>query len=222
MSLETWTAVDRYYENLFLSQDQLLEKVLQTCQNNGLPDHQVSPLQGQFLHQLIRLLQAKRVLEIGTLGGYSAIWMARALPAGGCMITLETNAKHADVAQQNIVFANVASQVTVRLGNAADTLQEMVTTQEKSFDFIFIDADKPNNPIYLEKSLQLSHPGTCIVADNIVRDGNVINEDSSDEKVQGIRLANKMIAADPRLHATTIQTVGQKGYDGFSIIMVAD
>jgi predicted O-methyltransferase YrrM len=159
-------------------------------------------------------------LEIGTLGGYSTIWLARALPAGGRLITLEYNPKHAEVAYTNIERVGLADRVEIRVGQAVDTLAEIAAEGRGPFDLIFIDADKPSNPDYLAHALALSRPGTLIIADNVVRDGAVIDADSADASVQGIRRFNELVAAEPRLSATAIQTVGSKGYDGFALIRV--
>ncbi|MEJ2631428.1 MAG: O-methyltransferase [Acidihalobacter sp.] len=185
-----------------------------------MPPHNVAPNQGKFLHLLAKLQGAKKILEIGTLGGYSTIWLARALPSGGKLVTLEADPKNAAVASANIDRAGLSSNVSVRVGPAIESLRLMVSAEEGPFDFIFIDADKPSNPAYLEQSLKLSRPGTVIVGDNVVREGEVANAKSGDAKVQGVRAFFDMLAADPRVSATAIQTVGSKGYDGFSLVVV--
>ena len=182
----------------------------------------MSPTQGKLLHILARVQKAKRILELGTLGGYSTIWLARALPKGGQLVTLEASAKHAEVARANIARAGLANVVEVRLGPALDSLKQMVAERTESFDFVFIDADKPGYADYLTWTLKLSHPGTLIVADNVVRDGKVADPASDDPNAQAIRRFNEVLAAEKRLIATTIQTVGSKGYDGFTLALVAD
>ena len=169
---------------------------------------------------LARMQGARNILEIGTLAGYSTIWLARAVPSDGCVVTLEADPKHAEVAINNIARANLSEIVDVRVGKAVETLSQLVQEGTGPFDFIFIDADKPNNPTYLEWSLKLSRPGTVIVGDNVVRNGEVANPESTDPKVQGVRQFCELMAAEPRLSATAIQTVGCKGYDGFAIALV--
>jgi predicted O-methyltransferase YrrM len=180
----------------------------------------VAPNQGKLLHLLARIQGAKRVLEIGTLGGYSTIWLARALPSDGRLVTLEAEAKHANVAKANIERAGLSSLVELRLGPALDSLALLHQEGVPPFDFIFIDADKQNIPRYLEWSLRLSRPGTVIITDNVVREGAIINPEDPDPRVQGVRRFFEMVAADPRLDATTLQTVGSKGYDGFTLAVV--
>jgi predicted O-methyltransferase YrrM len=186
----------------------------------GLPQHNVSPPQGKLLHLLVKLQGARRILEIGTLGGYSTIWLARALPADGCLVTLEANPAYAAVAQTNIARAGLSHIVNIRVGNALDTLPRLAQEGHAPFDFIFIDADKPNNPTYLEWALRLARPGTVIIGDNVVRNGAVADSTSSDPNVVGVRQFIELMAAHPRLSATAIQTVGSKGCDGFSFAIV--
>src|SRR5271170_8116419 len=188
----------------------------------GLPPISVTPNLGKLLLILARMQQARAILEIGTLGGYSTIWLARALPPGGRLITLEADSKHAEVAQANIARAGLADKVELRLGKALDMLPEIALEGLGSFDLIFIDADKGNYPGYIEWALKLSRPGTLIIGDNVVRDGKVLDAADPDPSVQGVRRMNEIIAAEPRLSATAIQTVGSKGYDGFMIAIVRD
>lgn len=220
MNLERWTAVDRYISDMLIPDDAALNRVLKTSAEAGLPAINVSPCQGRFLQLLAQSQGARRILEIGTLGGYSTIWLARALPADGRLITLESEPKHAAVARDNIAQAGLASIVDVRLGPALETLKQLVAQTQPPFDFIFIDADKTGYPDYFLWSLKLSRPGTCIIADNVVREGNVLDAGHGDPRVHGVRRLNELIAAEPRVQATTLQTVGSKGYDGFTMILV--
>lgn len=217
---ERWAAVDRYVEELLLPDDPMLDAALAANAAAGLPAHDVSPAQGKFLFLLARLAGARRVLELGTLGAYSTIWLARALPEDGRLITLEVDPSYAKVAGENLLRAGIADRVDVRIGPAFDTLATMVEENVDPFDLIFIDADKANNAGYLRAVLDLSRPGTAIVADNVVREGAVIDSDSDDPRVQGIRGFHELLAADPRIDGTTIQTVAAKGYDGFSLALV--
>jgi predicted O-methyltransferase YrrM len=217
---ELWTAVDRYLVESLIPRDPLLDEALEANTAAGLPTIDVAPNQGKLLNLLARIQGARRILEIGTLGGYSTIWLARALPSDGKLTTLEVEAKHAEVAQANIERAGLSSIVELRLGPALDSLVQLCAEGVRPFDFIFIDADKQNIPGYLEWSLRLSHPGTVIVIDNVIREGAVINPDDPDPRVQGVRRFFEMLAADSRLDATTIQTVGSKGYDGFTLAVV--
>jgi predicted O-methyltransferase YrrM len=218
MPQDRWTAVDRYIADLFVGDDAVLEAALTASDAAGLPAIAVSPNGGKLLMLLARAIGARRILEIGTLGGYSTIWLARALPEGGRLVTLEREERHASVARANIARAGMASRVEVRVGPALDTLPTL--TAEAPFDFIFIDADKPNNPGYFEWALKLARPGSIIVADNVVRDGQVIDARSRDAGIAGIRRFNELVAAERRVSATAIQTVGMKGYDGFALILV--
>lgn len=220
MSQERWTAVDHYITDLFVPSDPVLDATLQSSVEAGLPDYQVAPNEGKLLMLLAQIHGARAILEIGTLGGYSTIWLARALPEGGHLITLESDANHAQVARANIAQAGFADKVDVRFGKALETLPQLLEEGHSSFDFIFIDADKPSNPEYLQWALKLSHPGSLIICDNVIRDGTVIDANNSDPSVQGIRYFNELLAAEPRLSATTIQTVGSKGYDGFALAFV--
>ena len=219
MSQEQWTAVDRYFADLLIAPDPVLETALQESEAAGLPAYNVAPNQGKLLMLLAQIHGSRTILEIGTLGGYSTIWLARALPEDGHLITLEADPKHAEVAQANIERAGLAQVVEIRVGRAVDTLPQLAA-EGYVFDLIFIDADKPSNPDYLAWALKLSRRGTLIIADNVVRDGTVIDAASSDASVQGIRRFNEMIAAEPRVSTTAIQTVGSKGYDGFALALV--
>ncbi|MDZ8236030.1 MAG: O-methyltransferase [Nostoc sp. ChiQUE01a] len=220
MTQEQWTAVDSYLTDLFVPSDPVLDAALEASAAAGLPPHNVSPNQGKLLLLLAQLQRARTILEIGTLGGYSTIWLARALPSDGYLITLEADAKHAEVAQKNIARAGLNEVVELRLGQALSTLPQLAAEGRSPFDLIFIDADKPNNPDYLAWALKLSRRGSLIVADNVVRNGAVIDTDTSDASVQGVRHFNELLASEPRLSATALQTVGSKGYDGFAIALV--
>lgn len=200
----------------------MLEAVLAANAAAGLPAHDVSPNQGKLLHLLAKLQGARMILEIGTLGGYSTIWFARALPQGGRVYTLEASLKHAEVAQTNLLNAGIADKVEIRTGLAADSLAQLDAEAHGPFDLIFIDADKQGNPEYLNWALKLSRPGTLIIGDNVVRGGAVVDEYSDDPSVIGVRSFFELIAAEPRLSATAMQTVGSKGYDGFVMALVVD
>ncbi|MGI9118607.1 MAG: O-methyltransferase [Acidimicrobiales bacterium] len=186
----------------------------------GLPPIQVAPNQGKLLALLARLCRARTILEIGTLGGYSTIWLARSLPGDGRLITLEADPKHADVARSNIAHAGLADVVEVRPGQAVDTLPQLASEGLGPFDLVFIDADKSGNPEYFAWALELSHPGTVIIVDNVVRNGAVIDATSDDPNIQGTRRLHELLASEPRVSATAVQTVGSKGYDGFAIAVV--
>ena len=220
MSKKKWTAVDRYISDTLIPADPVLEAALTASTEAGLPPIAVAPNQGKWLMILAQAIGARSILEMGSLGGYSTIWLARALPADGRLITLEADPRHAEVARANIVRAGLASKVELRLGKALDTLPQLAAESLGPFDFIFIDADKGNYPGYLEWAVKLSRPGTVIIGDNVVRDGDVIDANNTDPAVQGVRRMNEIIAADSRLTATAIQTVGSKGYDGFMIAIV--
>jgi predicted O-methyltransferase YrrM len=220
MSQDQWTTVDRYVTDLFMAPDAALETALATSAAADLPAINVSPAQGKLLHLLARAQGARNILEIGTLGGYSTIWLARALPAGGRLITLEANPKHAAVARANIARAGLTRVVELRLGLAIETLPQIAAERLGPFDLIFIDADKPGYPEYLPWALELSRPGSLIIADNVVRKGEVANAASTDPNVQGVRRYNALLAAEPRVSATVLQTVGSKGYDGLAVALV--
>jgi predicted O-methyltransferase YrrM len=220
MSQERWDAVDDYTDAALVPPDPVLEAALQAAADAGLPDISVSPSQGKMLNLLALGQGARRILEIGTLGGYSAIWLARALPPGGRLITLEADPRHAEVARDNLANAGLAGLCEVRVGPALDTLPVLHAAGDGPFDLIFIDADKPSYPDYLSWSVRLSRPGTMIIADNIVRGGAVIDAASKYPGVQGVRRFVAALAAEPRVSATVIQTVGHKGYDGFALAVV--
>jgi predicted O-methyltransferase YrrM len=222
MSQEKWTAVDRYIATKLVPNDPALEAALESNAAAGLPSIDVAPNQGKLLHLLALAKGARRILEIGTLGGYSTIWLARALPAGGKLVTLELNPTHAAVAQANIDRAGLSGLVEIRIGAAADSLAQLKNEGAPAFDMIFIDADKPSIPTYLRWALQLAKPRSLIVTDNVIRDGAVIDPDSTDTAVQGVRTMFEMLAAEPRLSSTAIQTVGSKGYDGFALAIVKE
>ena len=217
---DLWTAVDRYFADLLSPRDPALDAALEASVAAGLPEIQVSANQGKLLNLLARLQGSRAILEIGTLGGYSTIWMGRALPPDGRLVTLEADPKHAEVARSNIARAGLGGIVQVRLGRALDTLPKLAAEKPGPFDLIFIDADKASIPDYFTWALKLSRKGSLIIVDNVVREGAVIDADSEDTSVQGVRKLHEMIAAEPRVSATAIQTVGTKGYDGFTIALV--
>ena len=219
-SLDRWTAVDRYFADELKLSDPALDAALAANKAAELPAIDVTPNQGKLLQMFAQLAGAKRILEIGTLGGYSTIWLARALPAGGHLITLEFNPKHAEIARSNIARAGLSNLIEIRVGAALDTLPKLEVEMKEPFDLIFIDADKPNNSAYLRWALKLSRPGTLIIVDNVVRDGAVIDANSSDKDVQGARQLFESLACEPRLNSTALQTVGTKGYDGFALALV--
>ena len=220
MSSEKWTAVDRYITDLLVPADEALDAALRDSEFAELPHINVAPNQGKLLWMLAKIQGAKNILEIGTLGGYSTIWLARALPPEGKLITLEIDPKHAAVARANFARANLSQVIELRLGNAAESLTQLAAEKRGPFDLIFIDADKPSNPEYFAWALKLSRKGSIIIVDNVVRDGEVINADSTNASVQGVRRFNALLAAEKRVSATAIQTVGSKGYDGFAIALV--
>jgi predicted O-methyltransferase YrrM len=217
-----WSAVDTYFAERLVPTDAVLDAVLDANAAAGLPPHDVSPLQARFLEVLVRLTGARKILEIGTLGGYSTIWMARALPLGGTIVTLEADEHHAGVALANFQRAGILSSVDLRVGPALTELPKIEREGVGPFDLVFIDADKPSNPDYLAWSLKLTRPGSLIIGDNVVRDGEVVDATSNDPRVQSVRAFTDMIASEPRLVATALQTVGVKGWDGFSIALVVE
>lgn len=220
MSKEQWTAVDRFITDQLVPADPALDEALRASAAAGLPPINVAPNQGKLLMLLAKLQGARRILEIGTLGGYSTIWLARALPAGGKLITLEADAKHAEVAMANIARAGLDGVIELVLGPALETLPRVAAQNRGPFDLIFIDADKPSNPDYFAWALRLSRPGSLIIADNVVRDGAVIDAASREASIVGTRRLFEMIAAEKGVTATALQTVGSKGYDGFAIALV--
>ncbi len=211
MAEDQWTEVDRYFSASLLPSDPILESALEASIAAGLPAISVSPNQGKLLQMLAQIVGARSILEIGTLGGYSTIWLARGLRPGGHLITLEVDPKHAEVAQLNVARAGLQNVVDVRIGNAVEILPQLSAERRGPFDLIFIDADKPNIP---------SRPGALIIVDNVVRSGAVIDADSTDPSVQGVRRFVELLGAESRASGTTIQTVGIKGYDGFAIVLV--
>ena len=220
MTKTQWTAVDDYFTELLVGQDPALEAALADSEAAGLPAIHVAPNQGKLLMLFARMIGARRILEIGTLGGYSSIWLARALPEGGKLLTLEFEARHAEVARRNIARAGLSDRVEIHLGPAIETLRRLVAERQALFDLVFIDADKENNPHYLALALALTRRSSLIIADNVVRNGTVLQQASRDPDVQGIRRFTELVAAEPRLSATAIQTVGAKGYDGLAIALV--
>ncbi|OAT82596.1 methyltransferase [Bacillus sp. MKU004] len=217
MNEKTWKEVDQYFTAKLHKKDQLMNEVMKANEEAQMPSIDVSPSQGKMLHMLVKMKGAKRILEIGTLGGYSSIWMARALPENGSLITLEYSEKHAEVARGNIRKAGLENKVKILTGAALDTLPSL---KGQKFDFIFIDADKKNNPHYIKWAIELSEPGTVIITDNVVRGGRVIDAKSPDENIKGVRTFIDILSDSELIDSTAIQTVGTKGYDGFVIGIV--
>jgi caffeoyl-CoA O-methyltransferase len=220
MDLQLFEAVDRYIGDLLVAEDEALRAVGESIAESGMPQISVSPAQGKLLHILALLCNARSILELGTLGGYSTIWMGRALPPGGRLITIEADPRYADVATRNLARAGLEDRVEVRVGRALDLLPRLDAEGAGPFDMIFIDADKPPYAEYLRWSIRLARPGSLIVADNVVREGAVLDGDSKDERVKGIRRFNEELAANPAVTATIVQSVGVKGYDGMAIALV--
>jgi predicted O-methyltransferase YrrM len=220
MTRDTWTAVDEYVAGLLTPHDEALAAAVRASEEAGLPAIQVSPPQGQLLHLLARSIGAKAILEFGALGGYSTIWLGRALPEGGRLITLEADPHYAEVARDNISRAGLDDRIELRVGAALDLLPGLEADGAGPFDLTFIDADKVHSPDYFAWALEHSIPGSLIVADNVVRDGRLVDLDCDDPAIEGQRRLHELLAADPRVSATTIQTVGVKGYDGFSLALV--
>jgi predicted O-methyltransferase YrrM len=217
---EKWAAVDHYIAEMLVAADPVLDAALTANAAAGLPAIDVAPNQGKLLHLLACMRGARNILEIGTLGGYSTIWLARALPPGGRLITLEADAHHARTAQANLDRAGLSEAVELRIGPAAVSLAQLYDEGTEKFDLIFIDADKPNNPTYLSWALKLAKLGCLILVDNVIRDGEILDAGSDDPSVQGVRKLFAMLAAEPRLSCTALQTVGSKGYDGFAMALV--
>ncbi len=215
-----WKQVDQYFADALIAPGDGFDAALDANRKADLPAIDVTPLQGKFLEVLVRVTRSKRILEIGTLGGYSTLWLARALSGDGVVVTLELEPRHAQIAKQNLAAAGLADRVELRIGPAAETLATLVQEHSTPFDFIFIDADKAAYPEYLDWSLRLSRPGTLIIADNVVRDGKVIDPENADPNIRGVRRFTEMVWAEPRLSATALQTVAGKGYDGFVIAVV--
>jgi predicted O-methyltransferase YrrM len=218
--MSEWAAVDDYIAGHLLGDDPVLDAALQANAAAGLPAIDVSAVQGKMLYLLARGMGARRILEVGTLGGYSTIWLARALPEGGRVVTLELDPHHAEVARANLARAGLAEKVEVRVGPASETLGAMIAGGEAPFDFIFVDADKESYPDYLRAAVRLSRPGTMIVFDNVVREGGILDPEHPDPRVQGTRALFEAMAAEPRLSATAVQTVGAKKWDGFALALV--
>jgi len=218
--MEIWTDNDLYLNEHLVEEDKALKNALTVSRENNLPEWEVSATQGKFLYLLAKIRNAKRILEIGTLGGYSTIWLARAVPADGKVISLEYDQLYADVARKNIEYAELSNKVSIIQGAALDSMNKMIVENEEPFDIIFIDADKPNNPNYLKLSLQLSKSGTVIYGDNVIRAGELCNESSLDEKVIGSRKFIEDLGSTDKIESTALQTVGMKGYDGFTISIV--
>jgi predicted O-methyltransferase YrrM len=215
-----WSQVDEYIGDKLLAEDKALDAALKDSTAAGLPAIAVTAAQGKFLQMLAEMVRARSVLEIGTLGGYSTIWFARALPPDGHIITLEVDPAHADVARKNFARAGLQRMIELRLGAALETLPLLVAEQSGPFDLIFIDADKPNIPAYFDWAMRLSRPGSVIIVDNVVRDGGVVDAKSKDASIQGVRRFMDQLGRDKRVTATALQTVGAKGYDGFAIVRV--
>jgi predicted O-methyltransferase YrrM len=220
MTQELWTSVDDYISDLFVPFDPVMQEALATSEAAGLPSISVAPNEGKLLMLLAQICGARKILEIGTLGGYSTIWLARGMAPGGTLVTLEASAKHAEVARINIARTGLTDVIEVRVGSALDTLPQLVAEDRGPFDVIFIDANKDNYPEYLAWALKLSRRGSLIIADNVIRDGEVLDSTSNDPRVQGTRRFNQLLADEPRVRATVIQTVGRKGHDGVAIAIV--
>lgn len=220
MTEPLWTAVDHYIDGLLVPPDAALDAAIETSTAAGLPPINVTPSQGKLLHLLARIQGARRILEIGTLGGYSTIWLARALPPDGRLTTLELQAGYAAVAAANVERAGLAGLIKIKVGPAIDSLGELIDEHRDPFDLVFIDADKASTPAYFQAALQMSRPGTIIIVDNVVRDGQLADPHTSDPGAQGMRRFHELLAAERRVTATTIQTVGDKGYDGFTMVLV--
>lgn len=217
---QAWVAVDAYFAERLIGKDPLRSEILETNAAQGLPPHDVSPLQGRFLSLLVKATGARRILEIGTLGGVSATWMAQALPAGGQLISLEVSPDYAALARQNLDRAGIGDRVQILVGPALESLARLDADACPTFDLVFIDADKPNNPAYLDWALKLTRPGGLIIGDNVVRGGAVLESDSEDDRVRGVRTFTERLGREPRLFSTALQTVGEKGWDGMTLSFV--
>jgi predicted O-methyltransferase YrrM len=222
MNKETFIAVDKYYENIHLGQEPSFEAINTSAQEAGLPSIQISPLQGKFLYVLVQAMRVKRILEIGTLGGYSTAWLASGLPEDGKLISLELDPQHAAVAEENLSSYGFWDKVEIRVGDASQTLEQLVLAEPSPFDLIFIDADKEGYAKYLDLAVRLSRPGTLIIADNVVRSGKILDTSNQDSAVLGIQKFNQAVTENPRLAASTLQTVGAKSYDGFTFVVVGE
>lgn len=220
MDNEIFESVDKYICDFFVTQDEALLAAERSLKEADMPPISISPNQGKFLHMMALLCRAKRILEVGTLAGYSTIWMARALPADGKLITLEYDPKHASVAQKNITRAGLESKVEIRVGKGLDILPQLESEGAGPFDMIFIDADKPPYTEYFQWALKLSRPGTLIIADNVIRDGKVLDPDSQDEMVKGVQRFNSFLAKSTEVTASIMQMVGVKEYDGMALAIV--
>ena len=220
MTQDRWTAVDSYIDDTLLGHDAVMDAVLKATAAAGLPPIQVSPSQGKLLFIVAKAIGAKRILELGTLAGYSGVWLARALPPDGLLVTVEVDPKHAEVARRSFARAGLADVVDLRVGQALDVLPQLEAERQAPFDLAFIDADKDRYPEYLEWALRLCRPGALVIADNVVRDGAVIDAASEDPSVRGVRRFMDRLGADRHVEATAIQTVGVKGYDGLAVILV--
>jgi len=220
MTQELWTSVDEYLGDVLVRQDKHLDDAVAASDAAGLPSIQVSPPQGKLLEILIAMMKAKTILEVGTLGGYSTIWMARSLPADGRVVTIEIDPKHAEVARENFNRAGLGKKIELRVGNARDILPAMIEEGMGPFDFVFIDADKASNPDYFGWALTMSRPGTVIIVDNVIREGKIIDAESEDASVRGVRRLNEIMSSSVGVTVTALQTVGVKGYDGFSVALV--
>ncbi|WP_374364584.1 O-methyltransferase [Cloacibacterium sp.] len=220
MNKEIFLQVDNYISDLFASEDIVLTDTIKSLDKEGLPQHSVSANQGKFLQVMMIVCNAKKVLELGTLGGYSTIWLARALPDNGKLITIEVDKHHGNVAQKNIDNSGLSHKVDIRVGKALDILPKIIEENDEPFDMIFIDADKPPYTEYFNYALQLSRPGTIIICDNVIREGKVLDENSADEKVKGVQRLNKMLSENKKVTATILQTFGAKEYDGIAIAVV--
>ncbi len=215
-----YKGVDEYFNQLFLQNDVIPAKVLEHCKNKEMPAINVAPNQGKLLNFLVKMKGAKRILEIGVLGAYSTVWMALALPENGRLITLDFDENYIKVARESIQIAGLQDKVEIRVGLAADSLAQMVQDNEAPFDFVFIDADKENNPVYLEYALKLSRPGTIIVFDNVVRQAKILDTSDKADNIRGLRRSFEEMAVNPRLDVTAFQTLGLKGWDGLAIALV--